>query len=88
MLHPDAAFLALTTGVGYRRLDDLAALTVTGKDRASWLNGVVTNDVRALVPGRGVYAVAVGVKGKLLADLWVHPEPERLRLVMPRACRC
>ena len=87
MLHPDAAFLALTTGVGYRRLDDLAALTVTGKDRASWLNGVVTNDVRALVPGRGVYAVAVGVKGKLLADLWVHPEPERLRLVMPRACR-
>lgn len=87
MLDTDAAFLALTTGVGYRRLDDLAVITVAGKDRASWLNGVVTNDVRALAPGRGVYAAAVGVKGKLLADLWVHAEASRLRLVLPRDCR-
>ncbi len=82
-----AAYQALLTGVGTRRLDALSVISVTGKDRASWLNGVVTNDVRAPVPGRGVYAAAVGVKGKLLADLWVHPREASLELVVPREQR-
>jgi len=88
-MHEDLAdsFRALTTGVGYRRLDDLGVIAVTGRDRASWLNGLITNDVRAPSPGRGVYAAAVGVKGKLLADLWVHAGAERLDVVLPLAQR-
>jgi folate-binding protein YgfZ len=80
---------ALQHGAGARSLDDLAVVAVRGADRASWLNGMVTQDVRALAPGRGVYAVAVGVKGKILSDLWVHPlvDDDALALVLP-ATRC
>ncbi len=32
------------------------AIRVTGPDRASWLQGLLTNDIEALTPGRGCYA--------------------------------
>lgn len=74
---------ALRDTCGARTLDDLAVVSVSGKDRASWLNGLVTNDTRALAPGRSCYAAAVAVKGKVLSDLFVHARAESLLLVLP-----
>lgn len=81
----DAQARALRDACGARALEDLAVVSVRGKDRASWLNGLVTNDTRALESGRGVYAAAVAVKGKILTDLFVHARADELLLVMPAA---
>jgi folate-binding protein YgfZ len=46
-------------------------IVLTGKDRASFLHSLVTNDVKSLRPGTGCYAAFLTPKGKMLADLTV-----------------
>lgn len=43
-------------------------LKITGEDRARFINGQVTNDVKALESGRGCYAAFTNAKGKMRAD--------------------
>lgn len=74
---------ALRGGCAVRELHELCVLEVHGRDRATWLNGLVTQDTRALAPGQSVYAAAVAVKGKILADLHVHARAASLLLVFP-----
>jgi folate-binding protein YgfZ len=74
---------ALDKSAGVRVRDDLVLARVTGDDRRSWLNGQITNDVRELKPGDAVYALAVNVRGKVLADLWVVDRGEHLALLLP-----
>ncbi len=45
-------------------------LALTGSDRVRWLNGMITNNVRDLPPGRGVYAFVLNPQGKIQADLY------------------
>ena len=67
-------------------LFDLAgrgSIVLTGKDRASFLHGLVTNDVKKLVPGQGCAAAFLTAKGKLLAECVVLCEEDRLVLDTP-----
>lgn len=80
-----AQVAALRDGAGLRALDDLAVVSVRGRDRLTWLNGMVTNDTRSLSPGRGVYAAVVGLKGKVITDLFVEGRDDEALLVMPAA---
>ncbi len=74
---------ALRDGAGLCALESLGALGVRGRDRTKWLNGMITNDVRVLPPGRSVYAAAVGLKGKIITDLYVDARDDEMALVMP-----
>jgi folate-binding protein YgfZ len=56
------------------------SLILTGKDRSSFLHGLVTNDVKNLIPGTGCAAAFLTPKGKLLADCAVLCEEERLEI--------
>jgi folate-binding protein YgfZ len=56
------------------------ALVLAGKDRASFLHGLVTNDVKQLTPGTGCAAAFLTPKGKLLADCAVLCEEDRLEI--------
>lgn len=49
----------------------LDALLVTGKDRGSWLNGMVTCDVAKIPVGGAAYGLHVGKTGKIAAELWI-----------------
>jgi len=60
-------------------------LRIKGKDRIDFLHGMVTNDIKKLTPGAGLYAVFTNEKAKMLSDariyclpdvLWVDLEPE------------
>jgi folate-binding protein YgfZ len=67
-------------------LFDLAgrgSVVLTGKDRASFLHGLVTNDVKKLAPGEGCAAAFLTAKGKLLAECVVLCEEDRLVLDTP-----
>jgi tRNA-modifying protein YgfZ len=46
-------------------------LELTGAETLEFLQGQVTNDVEALVPGSGCYAALLDHKGKILADMRV-----------------
>ncbi len=64
--------------------EELGVLGVAGADRASWLNGMVTNDVARLEPGGRLEACFVNVKGKILALADVWRRDDRLAVVTAR----
>jgi folate-binding protein YgfZ len=64
-----AEFQALVSGCGIYRLER-AQIALTGSDRVRWLNGMVTNNVRDLAEGQGVYAFLLNPQGKIQADLY------------------
>jgi hypothetical protein len=66
---------------------DHATLVVTGKDRLTWLNGMITCDLSKAGPGKGVYGLAVGKNGRCLTDLIVVVKGDRVELVVPQAVR-
>jgi glycine cleavage system T protein len=47
-------------------------LRLLGKDRVEFLNGMVTNDVMHLAPGRGCYAALTTAKAKMLSDARIY----------------
>ncbi|OFV91736.1 MAG: hypothetical protein A3H95_02085 [Acidobacteria bacterium RIFCSPLOWO2_02_FULL_64_15] len=47
-------------------------MVVSGKDRASYLQGLLTNDIAALKAGEGCYAAYLTPQGRMLADLLVY----------------
>jgi tRNA-modifying protein YgfZ len=62
-----------------------AALAVTGEDRVSFLQGLVSNDVADAAPGRTVWAALLTPRGKWLADFFILSDGERLLLDCERA---
>jgi len=61
-------------------LPDRSVLEVTGADRVTFLNGLVSNDVAQAAPGRAVWAALLTPQGKYLADFFILAEPDRLLL--------
>lgn len=66
---------------------DRAAIVVTGRDRTTWLNGLVTQDLLKLGPGHATYGLLVDKKGRIEADLYVVPGDGALALAAPAALR-
>ena len=64
-------------------LADRGTVILTGKDRATFLHGLVTNDVKKLAPGQGCAAAFLTAKGRMLAECVVLCEAERLVLDTP-----
>jgi hypothetical protein len=56
----------------------LGTLAISGKDRKTWLNGMITCDLAPLGPGQGAYGFVVAKTGKLLAELFVLVAADRL----------
>ena len=61
-------------------LPNRAVLAVSGEDRVSFLQGLVSNDVSLAGPGRAVWAALLTPQGKWLADFFVFADGERLLL--------
>jgi folate-binding protein YgfZ len=55
-------------------------LCLTGADRARFLHGQVTNNVKDLPPGAGCYAALVTAKGRMESDLNIYNLPDELLL--------
>ena len=73
-----AEFHALLSGCGLYDLSWRAKIAVTGGDRVRWLNGMVSNNVRDLAPGHGVYAFLLNAQGHIQADLYVFQRGDSL----------
>ena len=62
-------------------------LRLTGADRVTWLQGLVTNDVAALQPGQGCYAAYLTPQGRMISDLRILATREALLLDVPTVAR-
>ncbi len=67
----DALSQAARSGALLVREPDRRVLSVTGPDRATWLNGVVTCDVAALAPGQAAFGLLLSKLGKIHTDVYV-----------------
>src|SRR3954467_7312163 len=63
---------------------DLGRIVVSGKDRASYLHGLLTNDIATLQPGMGCYAAYLTPQGRMIADLWVFELGDVILLQLSR----
>lgn len=81
---PRQEFQALTSDYGVYRTDH-ALVSLTGRDRVRWLNGMVSNNVRDLATDQGVYAFVLNPQGHILADLYVFNRGESLVVDIDRA---
>src|SRR5262245_17048003 len=82
---PAAEHEAVRERVGVSDRSDRGKVEVTGKDRATFLHGLVSNDVKGLVPGQGCESALLDVHGKVTALLVIHCLADRLVLETDRA---
>jgi folate-binding protein YgfZ len=65
--------------------DWFGIVRLSGGERASWLQGMVTNDVQKLLPGEGCYAAHLTPQGKIVAHMHVLADDDALWLSLERA---
>lgn len=80
---PAAEYAAVRRAVGVIDRGDLGVLEVTGRDRASFLHAMLSNDVKSLGPGGGRRAALLDVHGKVQVLLLVLAFEERLLVLTP-----
>lgn len=79
-----ADYRILRTRAGFIAAEDRGWIAVAGHDRADFLQGLLSNDVVALSPGAGCYAVCLTPQGRMTADMYVLAQPDRLLLDVDR----
>ena len=62
-------------------------IVVSGADRASYLQGLLTNDIVAIKSGFGCYACYLTPQGRMIADLFVYELGDVMLLSMPLAVK-
>ena len=70
---------ALASECGVYKLDRVL-VSLAGRDRVRWLNGMVSNNVRDLAPGNGVYAFVLNAQGQIQGDLYAFNRGESLAI--------
>ena len=80
---PAAEHRAAREAVGIIDRSALGKAVVTGRDRAAFLQGMLTNDVKGLQPGQGCGAAFLDAHGKVVALLSVYALDDRLWLELP-----
>jgi tRNA-modifying protein YgfZ len=88
----DGQYRALREGGGLVDRSERGKLVVSGPDAVDFLQGQLTNDLEALVPGDGCYAALLDRKGHMQADMrvlrlaeqevWLDTEPGAADAVM------
>lgn len=74
----DAQYAALRFAVGIAPCHDRTQIELTGKDRATFLHGFCTNEIKRLEPGQGCEAFLTNVQGKTIGFVNVFCEETRL----------
>ncbi len=88
MTHPVSGYDALNQpdGLAVWERSPRGLLELRGTDRVTFLQGMVTNDVKALAPGAGCHAALLDSTGHVLADLHIHAFPDALVVETDPAC--
>jgi folate-binding protein YgfZ len=66
---------------------DRGRIGVSGRDRAAFLHGLLTNDIQALTAGTGCYAAWLTAQGRMTTDMHVLEAGDMILLDVPAATR-
>ena len=80
---PAAEYRAMCEGAGVIDRSMLGKVTVTGRDRQAFLQGMLTNDVKGLTAGKGTGAAFLDALGKVMVLLNVYALDDRLLIELP-----
>jgi folate-binding protein YgfZ len=80
---PAEQYRAVRESAGLIDRSAVGKAEVEGRDRASFLQGMLSNDVKALQPGQGCAAAFLDAHGKVMALLHVYALPEGILLELP-----
>ncbi len=67
----------------FDRTGERGRVVIAGADRASWLHGLLTNDILGLRPGMGAYAAYLTPQGRMITDLVVMAQGEEMLVDVP-----
>ena len=79
--------LAVRKAAGVFDISHMGEVTVSGADAASFLNCVLTNDIRKLTPGLGQYTLMCNERGGAVDDLYAYQLSEGVYLLIINASR-
>ena len=82
---PASEFRALLEDCGLYDMSWQGKLVLTGEDRVRWLNGMVTNNVRDLAVGQGVYCFMLTAQGRIVADMVAYNRGDYLLVTSDRS---
>src|SRR5215510_14245160 len=74
---PAAEHAAVRDHAGLGDRSQRGKVEVTGRDRVAFLQGMLSNDVKALQPGQGCAAAFLDAHGKVVSLLTVHALRDR-----------
>lgn len=87
MTNQDDDYAAIRTSAGLIDRSEGGLVRVTGADRATFLQGLLTNDLVLLQPGDGCYAAYLTPQGRMISDMVVLAGTDSLLLRVPPAVR-
>lgn len=82
---PTDSYRAVHDRAGFLERQDLGRLRLTGKDRRSYLHGILTNDIESLAAGGGCYAALLTPQGRLITDMHVYELGDEVLVTLPRS---
>ena len=74
------AYWAARKSAAFVDLSSRGRIVLKGADRASYLQGLLTNDIEALKPGEGCYALLLTPQGRIMSDMSVFNLGEEILL--------
>ncbi|OHB69139.1 MAG: glycine cleavage system protein T [Planctomycetes bacterium RBG_16_43_13] len=80
---PAEEYNAVRKNVGMTDLSYRARLQITGRDRVSFIHGMVTNDVKRLKVGEGCYAAFITWQGRMISDVKIYIMKDSILLDLP-----
>ena len=81
---PEKEYLRIKESSGVMDLSFRTQLRLTGDDRLNFLQGMLSNDVKALDSGDGCHATLLNDQGRIVADLRVYVEESAVYLDVDR----
>jgi folate-binding protein YgfZ len=76
------AYAAARQGAAFVDRSHRGRIVVSGSERASYLHGLLTNDIVALRPDSGIYSAYLTAQGRMIADLYVYELGDVILLTM------
>jgi tRNA-modifying protein YgfZ len=82
-----SAYAAARQRAAFAERVDRARIVVSGADRASYLQGLLTNDIAALTAGTGCYSAYLTAQGRMIADMNAYELGDAILLTLEAAVK-
>ncbi len=71
-------YWTVKNAAGFADISHMGLVRITGKDRKSFLNGLLTNDISKIPEKGGLHSLLLNTKARVLADLYLYEGEDHL----------